>query len=112
MARKASSLPLNLPPPRTGENKNRWLYAALRASILQGQLPVGMRLPATRARASAYGLSRATIVTAFDQLKAEGYVEGVAGSGTFVSDVLPEHLLEAGRPRPAKKLSRLALPQT
>jgi GntR family transcriptional regulator/MocR family aminotransferase len=112
MARKASSLPLNLPPPRTGENKNRWLYAALRASILQGQLPVGMRLPATRDLASAYGLSRATIVTAFDQLKAEGYVEGVAGSGTFVSDVLPEHLLEAGRPRPAKKLSRLEIPQT
>jgi GntR family transcriptional regulator/MocR family aminotransferase len=112
MARKASSLPLNLPAPRLGENKNRWLYDLLRTAILQGRLPVGMQLPATRDLAKAYGLSRATIVTAFDQLKAEGYVEGVAGSGTFVSDILPEHLLEAGRPRAAKKLPRPEIPRS
>ena len=34
-------------------------------------------------------------MTAFDQLIAEGYVEGRVGSGTFVSPTLPEELLEA-----------------
>ena len=34
-------------------------------------------------------------MSAFDQLIAEGYVEGRVGSGTFVSPTLPEELLEA-----------------
>ena len=54
----------------------RWLYAELRSAILDGRLRPGARLPATRDLAAAYDLSRATIVTAFDQLKSEGYVEG------------------------------------
>ena len=45
----------------------------------------GSRLPATRDLASAYRLSRSTIVTAFEQLESEGYVEGRTGSGTYVS---------------------------
>ena len=40
-------------------------------------------------------------MSAFEELKSEGYLHGSAGSGTFVSSVLPEHLLqvpsEAGR---------------
>jgi GntR family transcriptional regulator/MocR family aminotransferase len=52
-----------------------------------------MRLPATRDLAAEYGLSRGTIVTAFEELKAEGYLEGSVGSGTYVSKVLPEDLL-------------------
>jgi GntR family transcriptional regulator/MocR family aminotransferase len=56
-----------------------------------------MRLPATRDLAAEYGLSRGTIVTAFEELKAEGYLEGSVGSGTYVSKVLPEDLLEAMR---------------
>jgi hypothetical protein len=35
------------------------------------------------------------MMSAFDQLIAEGYVEGRVGSGTFVSPTLPEELLEA-----------------
>jgi GntR family transcriptional regulator/MocR family aminotransferase len=75
----------------------RWLYAALRAEILEGRLRPGARLPGTRDLASQYGLSRGTIVTAFEQLKAEGYVEGSVGSGTSVSEVLPEDLLQVRR---------------
>ena len=98
MPRETTALPLSLPAPPIGESLYRWLYAELRAAILDGRLRPGARLPATRDLAAAYDLSRATIVTAFDQLKSEGYVEGRSGSGTYVSEVLPEHLLDVSGP--------------
>ena len=104
MPRKATSLPLNLPAPGSGVNLYRWLYDALRKAILAGHLQPGARLPATRDLANAYGLSRATIVTAFDQLKSEGYVDGRPGSGTYVSAVLPEDLLQVRKARTEKNL--------
>jgi GntR family transcriptional regulator/MocR family aminotransferase len=36
-------------------------------------------------------------VTAFEQLRSEGYVEGKVGAGTYVSQVLPDHLLQVAR---------------
>lgn len=57
----------------------------------------GARLPATRDLANQYRLSRGTIVAAFEQLKSEGYVEGSVGSGTFVSRVLPDELLQVAK---------------
>jgi GntR family transcriptional regulator/MocR family aminotransferase len=42
-------------------------------------------------------------VTAFEQLKSEGYVEGQPGSGTYVSQVLPEQLLNVRGPRAENK---------
>ncbi len=58
------------------------------------RLRPGSRLPATRDLAGQYGLSRGTVVSAFEELKSEGYLHGSAGSGTYVSSVLPEHLLQ------------------
>ena len=104
MARKITSFSLSLPGPDPAGGLYRWLYRELRAAILDGRLRPGTRLPATRDLASAYGLSRATIVTAFDQLKSEGYVEGRSGSGTYVSQVLPEQLLDVRGPRSEKRL--------
>ena len=96
MARETTSLPLSLPPPAAGVPLYRWLYEQLRTAILEGRLQPGARLPATRDVGTMYRLSRATVVTAFEQLKSEGYVEGRTGSGTYVSKVLPEQLLHAG----------------
>lgn len=96
MARETTSLPLNLPAPAAGLSLYRWLYEQLRAAILSGRLLPGTRLPATRDVAEMYKLSRATVVTAFEQLKSEGYVEGRTGSGTYVSKILPDQLLLAG----------------
>jgi GntR family transcriptional regulator / MocR family aminotransferase len=104
MPREATSLPLSLPSPRPETSLYRWFYDELRMAILDGRLRPSSRLPATRDLAQAYGLSRATIVAAFDQLKAEGYVEGKAGSGTYVSQVLPEQLLTVRGPRSEKRL--------
>jgi len=69
------------------------LYQEMRKAILQGTLPAGVRLPSTRALAKQFSISRNTVTTAFDQLLAEGYLEGRAGSGTFVASRLPDDLL-------------------
>ena len=63
----------------------------------------GARLPGTRDLARQYGLSRGTIVNAFEQLKSEGYVEGSVGSGTYVSRALPDELLRGRRPARSRR---------
>ena len=57
----------------------------IREGVLAGTLPVGARLPSTRALAGDLGVSRAVTEQAFDQLAAEGWVETRHGSGTFVA---------------------------
>ncbi|HTK07258.1 MAG TPA: PLP-dependent aminotransferase family protein [Ktedonobacteraceae bacterium] len=69
------------------------LYHALREAILNGQLSRGTQLPPTRVLASELAVSRTTVVTAFEQLFAEGYLEARVGSGTFVASALPEEML-------------------
>jgi regulatory GntR family protein len=54
----------------------RQLYTSLRNAILNGQLASGTQLPSTRALASELGFARGTILNAYEQLLAEGYVEG------------------------------------
>ena len=97
MAKRSGLTEILLRERGGGEPAYRWLYGALRREILEGRLRPGTRLPATRDLAAEHGLSRGTIVTAFEELKAEGYVEGSVGSGTYVSKVLPEELLEVKR---------------
>jgi GntR family transcriptional regulator/MocR family aminotransferase len=75
--------------------RHRQLYQALRDAVLAGRLPPGTRLPSTRALAGELGCARNTVVSAFEQLFAEGYLEGKVGSGTYVSRQLPESLLTA-----------------
>ena len=71
----------------------RQLYQAIRQAILERRLRPGQRLPASRALAEQLGLSRSTVLLAFDHLLTEGYVEGRTGAGTFVSERIPDELL-------------------
>ncbi|MDD0842446.1 MocR-like pyridoxine biosynthesis transcription factor PdxR [Pseudomonas sp. Gutcm_11s] len=73
---------------------SRQLYQALRERILDGRLGGRTRLPASRDLAALLGISRNTVTRAFDQLYAEGYVEGRVGAGTYVADLAGE------RPQP------------
>jgi GntR family transcriptional regulator/MocR family aminotransferase len=75
----------------------RQLHRALRAGILDGVVPPGTRLPATRTLANELGVSRTTVLLAYEQLAAEGYLDGRRGSGSFVHDVPPS----PGRAKPA-----------
>jgi len=94
MAKRATAFELALPPKDSAAPAYRWLYASLRAAILEGRLHPAARLPATRDLATQYGLSRGTIVNAVEQLKSEGYVQARMGSGTYVSNTLPDELLQ------------------
>lgn len=89
----------------------RQLYQALRERILDGRLVSGARLPASRDLAGLLGISRNTVTRAFDQLYAEGYVEGRIGAGTYVAElagvVRPAPSVAAG-PAPSRALQRLA----
>ena len=77
---------------------SRQLYQALRMRVLDGRLASGTRLPASRDLAAALAISRNSVVRAYDQLYAEGFIEGRVGDGTYVAQ-LPQNGL------PAKKLS-------
>jgi GntR family transcriptional regulator/MocR family aminotransferase len=77
---------------------SRQLYQALRVRVLDGRLASGTRLPASRDLAAALSISRNSVVRAYDQLYAEGFIEGRVGDGTYVAQ-LPQAAL------PVKKLS-------
>jgi GntR family transcriptional regulator / MocR family aminotransferase len=70
------------------------LYEGVRSAILRGQLQAGARLPSTRAFALELGISRATVQLTFEQLIAEGYLQGRAGSGTYVAATFPPEGIE------------------
>ena len=57
------------------------ICAAIRTKAVAGELTEGSKLPPTRAFATELGVSRSTIVTAYEQLVAEGYLESLPGSG-------------------------------
>jgi GntR family transcriptional regulator / MocR family aminotransferase len=105
MAKNSTGFDLALPSRDAKTPAYLWLYGALRAEILEGRLRPGTRLPATRDLALQHGMSRGTIVNAFDQLQSEGYVEGTVGSGTFVAKVLPEDLLKVRKEALARQMS-------
>jgi GntR family transcriptional regulator/MocR family aminotransferase len=74
------------------------IYRQLRRAILDGRLPPGGRLPATRELARRLSVSRTTVTVAYDRLTGEGFVTARTGAGTFVSDAVPA---PADRARPA-----------
>jgi GntR family transcriptional regulator/MocR family aminotransferase len=63
---------------------HRQLAAALRRAIRTGKLAPGSAAPATRALAVTLGLSRNTVLTAYEELAAEGLLMARAGSATRV----------------------------
>lgn len=86
-----------------GENNSlplyRQIYGAIRTAILKGDFSSKMRLPSTRSLAKSLGVSRITVVNAYEQLFAEGYLEGKIGAGTFVASKLPDDLLQTSKPK-------------
>jgi len=90
----------------------RQLYSEFRSAILTGRLKAGNNLPPTRELANELGISRSTVMIAYDQLLSEGYIEGRVGSGTCVTSTLPEEMLESrpiAVPAPRTNSTRNAL---
>lgn len=78
--------------PSSGVALHRQIYEAWRQAILTGRFSGGERVPSSRELAATLGTSRSTVTQAYEQLIAEGYLESVRGSGTFVSTELPDDL--------------------
>jgi len=87
MAKYAATLPLALVRLDRASTIPLYLqiYENIRRAILKGQIVTGVRLPSTRDLACSLGISRNTVRAAFDQLFAEGYIEGKVGAGTYSS---------------------------
>nr|WKF59567.1 HTH-type transcriptional regulatory protein GabR [Paraburkholderia busanensis] len=94
--RRAERIELVLAPRPEGVSLQRWLYDELRAAILTGRLAPGARLPSTRDLAARFGLSRGTVLGAFAQLDAEGYLAGAVGRGSYVAAELPDRRIDSG----------------
>ena len=82
------------------------LAEALERWVDRGELPAGARLPSERELSAALGVSRTTVVAAYDQLRASGRVQSHRGSGTRVAGSVmgpPTSIglgLDAGHPVP------------
>ncbi|SOD63779.1 GntR family transcriptional regulator / MocR family aminotransferase [Streptomyces zhaozhouensis] len=61
-----------------------WLAGRLRLAIADGRLPLGGRLPATRALAAELRVSRGVVTEAYRRLLEEGQVAGRGRNGTVV----------------------------
>ena len=81
------------------------ISAALAEYIRRGIIPAGLQLPGTRAMALVLGLHRKTVIAAYDELLAQGWLETRRSQGTFVSQKLPDI-----QPVPLKKDADLSPP--
>jgi GntR family transcriptional regulator/MocR family aminotransferase len=88
------------------EGLTRQIYGQLRTAIVAGRLRAGERLPPTRDLARALGVARLTVATAYDWLRAEGYVYGRVGAGTFVAAIFSDGAQPPPPPAGSEPLAR------
>ena len=88
-----------------------WLAGAVRAAIMDGRLPAGTSLPATRLLAGDLGISRGVVVEAYQRLADEGLVSGRPGTGTRVSGLPPRSVRPSKNPPPPGRAGATVLPQ-
>ena len=71
------------------------IESQIRSLIRLGDLPAGTRLPPERTLATSLGVNRTTVSTAYQELAADGLVEGQVGRGTIVCS-LPDGRMQGG----------------
>ena len=98
--RVADAAPLLVPLDFAArEPLHRQIYEGVRSGILAGRFAARMRLPSTRVLAAELGVARNTVVLAFDQLCAEGYLSSRGGGGTRVRAAVPDSLISVNAAR-------------
>jgi len=88
-----------------------WLAGAIRAAIIDGRLPAGTLLPASRLLAGDLGISRGVVVEAYQRLADEGLVSGRPGTGTRVSELAPRPVRQKKDPARPGHAGATLLPQ-
>ncbi len=81
----------------------RQLIRFIRSQVDSGAMPAGTRLPASRDLARQLHISRISVVNAYAELRAEGYLSAHAGRGTFVAG---EHAAAAPGPNSVQHTPR------
>ena len=89
MKRVPDSLPPLIALDAGGPPIYRQLSDGLRRAIVDGQLQPGQRMPSTRALAAELKVSRLPVLSAYEQLQAECYLQAFHGSGTRVAAAIP-----------------------
>lgn len=77
-----------------GESLQQWLYRSIKTAILNGRLPAGAPLPASRSLATEQGIARNTVLRAYELLLADGFVVADR-KGTRVAELPTAHHSEA-----------------
>ena len=98
----ATLIPLQRPGPVSLSQQVTTAFIHL---IQQGLLPAGAKLPGTRTLAGLLGLHRQTVVVAFDELEAQGWIRQVASTGALVSSRIPVVQAVALPAGPARRLA-------
>ncbi|WP_162875767.1 GntR family transcriptional regulator, partial [Burkholderia pseudomallei] len=75
---------------RTAGNLSRQLAQALRDAVRRGEVMPGDALPSTWLLAASLRIARGTVIDAYEQLIAEGFLESRGGVGTRVAPALAE----------------------
>src|SRR6266496_2298398 len=89
------------------EPLHQQLYRQIRDELASGSFNSNSsRLPSSRALAADLGVSRFTVNLALSRLHSEGYLQSKIGSGTFISEALPETFLSARAPKAAQHTER------
>lgn len=76
------------------------IVLSLREQILTGTLPEGHPLPPERELARHLGVNRSTVVRAYQELKADGFLDARVGRGTVVTNSEPDDTRDAGKIEP------------
>lgn len=56
----------------------------VKEKISTGEWAIGSQIPSQRNLAKMFGVNRSTVITALEELMADGLIEGIAGKGTVV----------------------------
>jgi GntR family transcriptional regulator/MocR family aminotransferase len=90
--------PGSFPPIAVNDDPSKPKYVQLydwfRSAIISGRLRPGQKVPSSRQLAAELKVSRITVLSAFQQLHAEGYLKGSVGSGIYVAKSIPDHAVK------------------
>ena len=104
----------SLLPPITLETGGAPIYLQLsewfRHAIAEGRLRPGQRVPSTRALAGELEVSRLPVLSAYEQLHAEGYLETFIGAGTCVAASIPHEAPIPARGKTGRTVPAATLP--
>ncbi|ACC74915.1 PLP-dependent aminotransferase family protein [Paraburkholderia phymatum] len=96
---------------RAAGNLSRQVAQALREAVRNGDVLPGDALPSTRLLAESLQIARGTVIEAYQQLIAEGFLESRGGAGTRVAHALAE-APPASEPRAVRgRTARPVLPE-